>query len=855
MKGFRFRACCSALAFVVAGTGTAHAQDSGAPEQAAGPQSGLQDIIVTARRVEENQQRVPVAVTTLTAGAIERNVVRSVTDIQFSVPNLQIRPSALSPSVPEFVIRGQRQVLFTDENVVTYVNGVPQSTRGLTLYDIGSVQTLKGPQGTLFGKNSLGGAMVFTWAKPTFDLGGKFDAELGNYDRRSLTAALNVPIVAEKVALRIAGNIERRDGVTENVLPGAKDLGNRHVQSGRVSLRLQPNDRFESNFYADILRRREIPIAPILEAAPEGVGGFADLVGIATVQALKQQSQLGGSTAVFDSNRKLWIRRGNPYITSAQTGFNKTIPSSHYDPVASNFSRTDVWGIQNDTSYELSDVLTVRNIIGYRSDKAIDQVDNSTLAGYTVNIGPIISALSGQSVPNYPATSANNVISTYNRLKQFSEEIQIVGKTDNFNFIIGGFYSHTDHVFAGPSHFTIGPIDLLGVGPKYQEIDTKSDSMAVFAQGTYDFSGIGADGLRLTLGARHTWDKRKFRLPLFLSNGDNTQLQDWTTAPAGKTCLFGPGTNTGLSGTSYNNASQCEMQAGRTYKALTWTASLEYQATPDTLFYLANRRGYKQGWIGDTSSIDYAVFNPERITDYELGLKHQGRLGSVAYRFNVAAFIGKYKDIQTPDLLSFCNDAACTGTRTDQIIINVGKATIKGVEIDGSIVPFRDVTIDFGYSFQDTEYGKGSLLPQPVDPTSPASPSNPIDFNTGVSLVGNSFAGIPKHTANAAISYRMSWVPESFAKPMLSGNWSYRGSTTGSRPQGVFETPAYSLFNARLALDELMGDKNLSLSFWVQNLTNKAYKLRCSDNLNSIAYATCFWGEPRTYGATASIKF
>src|SRR5688500_4671941 len=133
MKKVGILATASALAFVVGGYGTALAQSAGTDPAAAQDDGGLSDIVVTARRVEENLQRVPVAVTALPAEVLERRNVVATNDLQFSVPNLQIKPSNTFPSQPEFIIRGQRQVLNTDENVVTYVNGVPQSTRGLTL--------------------------------------------------------------------------------------------------------------------------------------------------------------------------------------------------------------------------------------------------------------------------------------------------------------------------------------------------------------------------------------------------------------------------------------------------------------------------------------------------------------------------------------------------------------------------------------------------------------------------------------------------------------------------------------------------------------------------------------------------
>ena len=162
MRKCKALAAASGIAIAMVAVNEANAR-GGAAAQNASTSAGestatsLGEIIVTARRVNENQQRVPVAVTALSAEALQKNNVKAVTDIQFSVPNLQIKPSNLYPGQPEFIIRGQRQQLYTDENVVTYVNGVPQGTRGLTLYDLASVQALKGPQGTLFGKSSLGG--------------------------------------------------------------------------------------------------------------------------------------------------------------------------------------------------------------------------------------------------------------------------------------------------------------------------------------------------------------------------------------------------------------------------------------------------------------------------------------------------------------------------------------------------------------------------------------------------------------------------------------------------------------------------------------------------------------------------
>ena len=288
-------------------------------------------------------------------------------------------------------------------------------------------------------------------------------------------------------------------------------------------------------------------------------------------------------------------------------------------------------------------------------------------------------------------------------------------------------------------------------------------------------------------------------------------------------------------------------------------AQLAPERSPQTLVYFANRRGFKAGSPNPTTRApQFAFFNPERITDYELGFKHQGRLGSIPYRLNVAGFIGKYKDIQTQNILTFCSDSincsSAQGTYTDLIVFNVGQATIKGVEVEASVKPFPDLTLDVGYSYQVGRYGKGSILPQPTDATKPIYDGNPIDYTGGTDLNGREFAGVPRTTLNVAATYHASFIPESFAKVSLSGNYSYRGNTKGLSVQGIYQTPAFGIFGGRLSFNELF-ETPMSLSFWAQNLTNKDHKLYCADNLYSIGYASCRWGEPRTYGATLGFKF
>ena len=844
-------ATASAFALALSSASAMAADEQAATQPAADAStSGLEEIVVTARRVEENLQSVPVAVTALSAATLQRRNVTTVSDLQFSVPNLQIKPSNTYSSQPEFIIRGQRQVLLTDENVVTYVNGVAQSTRGLTLYDLENVQALKGPQGTLFGKNSMGGAMVFTSKRPTFDIGGSVAVELGNYDRKQGTAVFNLPIVEDKVALRVAGQIERQDGFFKNLAPGEKDLNNRRNESGRASLLVKPNDRLENLTTVDYIHRNEITIPSLIEAAPLANNFFRDI----TQQAVRQQSALGGGTAFVDTARGLLVRRGNPFRSVALTGIGRTLTAAGYPALSGYGARSDVYGLANTTSYELSDAITLKNIFGYRHEKAFDYQDPSGLTGMRFDVGPTLGLPAGV-LTNQQVTNNDTYYQT--GIETFSNEFQVVGNFDNLKWIAGAYYSHFDRLYAVNSSFVVGPASFYGPAfERHSQMNEKGNSKALFAQGTYDFSGVGLDGLRLTAGARYTIEKKRNTNENFYST-ETTQLQYWNSSRNPALCneLNRTEGNT----VAINNGAQCQISGRRTYKALTWTASLEYQATKDTLVYLASRRGFKAGSSNPTTrSLEFNMFGPERITDVELGLKHQGNLGDVPYRLNIAGFIGKYKNIQTQDILQFCtNDnpgCAGGGVYTDLIVLNLGKATIKGVEVEGSIKPVRQLELSLGYSYQVGRYGSGSLVPQPTNPAAPINAANPIDFANGTDLSGVEFAGLARQTLTAQANFDADFVPESFAKTRLSLNYYYRSKTKGLSVQGIAATPSFSTLGARLAFDNIL-ESDVSVAFWGANILQKRYQLACTDNLNSIGYEACKWGDPRTYGMTASIKF
>ncbi|RYE50528.1 MAG: TonB-dependent receptor, partial [Hyphomicrobiales bacterium] len=190
---------------------------------ATGTSSALDEIIVTAQRRSENLQKTPVSIAALNPEALKQRAVLSEADLQFAVPGLNVRHT-LDSNDFSFAMRGQTYEHATGSQaaVQPYFNEVPVTANApASFYDLQSIQVLKGPQGTLFGKNVTGGAVLLTSTRPTDRLEGYVQGGIGNYAYRNLQAALNVP-VSEDVLMRVAGNWENRDGFTRNLFSGRR---------------------------------------------------------------------------------------------------------------------------------------------------------------------------------------------------------------------------------------------------------------------------------------------------------------------------------------------------------------------------------------------------------------------------------------------------------------------------------------------------------------------------------------------------------------------------------------------------------------------------------------------------------
>jgi len=750
---FKVAACLRASSIAMCGVALSGApafgQSTATPLGASPPSAnstsiGLEDIVVTARRSSENLQRVPVAATVLGAVTLERQKVNIASDLQYNTPSLVIVPEPLAgSSTPIFNIRGIGQALGTDNTVVSYLADVAVDSRIIAsgVYDLASVQVLRGPQGTLFGKNSTGGAVLFTpKAASTSDWSGFASADFGNYSERQLTGAVNVPLVRDVLGIRLSGQITRQDGFVKNL--SGPDGNDRHYEGARLVVAFTPTDGLRNDTVLSYFHANQHNNPPITKA----IGGAAlfipDLFGpgnVAAVQAqFQHQQDLGNRT--IDAERSVNPDKNRSFFVS------------------------------NITAYTIGAV-TLKNIFGYAHASTINGLNQASI--------------------QYPL-----IVSIFDRkYKQVSDELQISGTSlkDDLRWIVGGYVSdqrqHYDNMYLQFSELNRG-----------ESIATdRYTSKAIFGQATLDLNLLGLDGLKLTGGARHTWDKRH-----------------GSQEPA----------------TSLRFSNQ----------ATSWTVGLDYQVNSKVLAYIVSRHSYKAGGfnlLDPSTPRTLLQYRPETLTDVEIGVKAQADIGRVPLRANLALYRASYKNMQT------FTAATCPGavTPTTAVVLNAGKGTPKGLELELEVKPTSNLGISGFYNRTLGRYNNFTL--PSVAGCSFSAPSGLLD--------GQNFGNINKNTAGATVTYR---VPLGRDQALtFTGNLYYRDRRIGN-DLSAFASPlaGYTLLNARLDYSGFL-NRNIDVGVYVKNLTNKLYAVERNNSLLQGGYDIYYYGDPRTYGVSLKFNF
>jgi len=624
-------------------------EEAGATEEMAEADAArleTQEIIVTAQRREESLSKVPVSVSAFDAEVLQTRSVTSEQDLAALVPGLIVKSGQNSNQI-SFTLRGQTLDPFSGSSpaVLTYINDAPLSAgnTATAFFDLSSVQVLKGPQGTLFGRNATGGAVLYETAKPGSVYGGYLTVRGGERNWIQVQGAVDLPI-SDAVRIRVAGDYSKQDGYITNANTGST-LGDTDALSGRVTLVIEPSAGFKMTTVAqysdfggsegagglysyhacgetnngykltdtlDCVYGLNSPFAPTLGDGPMGDGTWPGAV--------------PGYLAWQQANPyKVWLSYDLPH--KAHTAF-----------------------VTNTTELELGDDIVLKNIFSYADAFARTPgiLTGSPFGG--------LNLYNRSGLGNGPP--GGEEFST----KALSDELQLQGTAGRLSYIVGAYYSWSRKneyipVIVGSEL----PVPLGDIAYYYTADD---ESKALFAQLSYDVT----DALTVTAGGRYTWEKVGLRQrpgSLFNLTGDTPLKQEAN--------LEDP----------------------------SWTFSIQYQINPDNMVYFAQRGSFRAG--GFNGAVvpfnDTNFFDNETTYDFELGYKFNGYLGNVPASFNVAAYRQIVKDAQhSVYALVAGNPAAFT--------LNVPEKRIQGVEFDGDFKLSEWLEIGFSGAYTDAKFTK-----------------------------------------------------------------------------------------------------------------------------------------------------
>lgn len=763
-------------------------------EQATAELTG--DIVVTARRREESLQAVPVAVTAITPEDLQRRGISSGAELVSATPSLQVQPGLEGRTAARFYIRGQG-VGFggAPPSVVAYFNEVPLDINGgatFALNDVQTVQVLRGPQGTLFGRNANGGVVLIAPTPPSDHPEGYVDMSFGNYDYVQVNAAASVPI-SSTLGLRVSGQIRRRDGYTRNL--SGKDLDNFDNRSVRAFLRWQPTDGFKNDL-----------VYNYFEGDSNGIGTILSAVRPNTAAALAYP------------RAGLTLQRG-PGLT-ADLAYQQSLgPRTVDDPSTYYGERNRIHLITNTTSINIGDV-TLKNIFGYEHVNACASTPiTATRTNFYV----------ASCFDNYLNQNLGLKINPTNVFAQITEEVNASADLldGRLEAIAGAFFlwdKPTDGAEFGQFRATRASKSLFIANVTSAFKDDRSQ--AAYGQATYKLT----DGLSITAGVRHTWDQRQLQYGQFTSSA-NGAAGTFRCVTPGRVATAGP--------------NDCVNIYKAKFDDWGYTFGLDWKATSDLLLYAQTRRGYKSGGFNETSASAAPLYGPEVLKDVEVGAKYSFGSSAIRGRLNAAYFHMWYDGIQQQ--LSIID--AITGGAT-VVTTNAGGAQADGVELEANLTFFNHFNLSGFYTFMDSRYNN-CPSGKPVSQLVPAD----CFIDAGRDVTDSKLLNSPRNTFSVTGSYTQPLGDVGNLTGLIS-YYTRSSQAFAADNVINFEgiAPGYQIVNARLGLEDI-GHSGISVAAFVNNVFDRDY-ISSGQGLGGLIGTTALiYGEPRTYGLNLRATF
>lgn len=811
----------------------------------------LEEIVVTAQKREQNLQDVPVAITAFTGDQLKEAVIKDVFDLQTNTPGLRVRQSQ-SNTTANFSIRGvgtSSQNFGLESSVGLYVDGVyrsRQSTMINDMIDMEAVEVLRGPQGTLFGKNTPSGALLFRTQAPSHETNGFASITGGNYNLVNASAGGNLSLIEDELAVRGTVFSSKRDGYIDVDGFGDDVLNDRDRWGTRLQALWEPNEDLSIKVIADYSEIDEICCGALTYVdslvAKERTNAGAPIPGTdAVLQAL------GGTVVVGDQT------------DSYETTLNILPESQAKDR-----------GLSVDVSW-IRDNYTYTSITSYRKYNSRDIIDSdfSDVSLITTENDANQSSFSQEFRIDYSGDNFNAVVGAY----YFSQEVELdytLTGGDMLDPYAGAAFGLSDFVngMAATSVATGGIIPLPATAFPADFVanhvaDQEQDSWAIFGQFDYNFT----DQLIVTAGLRYTEENKELSTTFSETIGGvtwvpgaPTTLTDVAIAGAGLAALaggdlsgladpafiaqFDPYTTAGWGGYLFAGFSPIDdINAKLDDDQITGTLKLTWLATEDTMLYASYGTGYKSGGTNTDRLAEgfEPVFGPETSESFELGVKSE--FPDQAVRINAAIHHTTVDDFQAN---------AFTGTGFN--LQNAGKLKTYGGELEAYWQPAQNtvVTLAYAYSVADfDEFTAGNCWVAYPFHTGTADPGATAG-SAACDRSGDRLADNPEHYANLGV--KQSFNVSDGVEGYVYGEYAYLSDQVLDGNNDPYKLQDdFGLLNMRAGI--FFEEYELNLTLWARNVLDEDYKRTTFDVPVQDGKLMSYAGEPRTYGLTLNKDF
>ena len=798
--------------------------------------TGIQEVVVTARRREEKAQTVPITLLTFTPEQLQKQDIHDGLTLTDSIPGLNGATGA-SLGLTYTFLRGAPGVVFYWNQVPINVNNQAQGF----YFDLANIQVLYGPQGTLFGLSNDAGALLFEPQHPKNDFEGYGQVTFGDYGRETIEGVVNVPVIPDKLLIRIGGQYQKQDGYIHVIKQNVDEL-NQDYWNFRGAATFTPTDNITNEVMVNNFQSEYIPGTFVFNHANQN--GSASAFAGAGIPCLPSFLVAGFCSPTTGPSLQYVLNLNKKFINPvALANVNVDLASlaaqqqalGPYKIAALSVNPTAYvrqLNIVDTLSWDITDNMTLKNIAGYQETSQYSRADIGGL-----EFGLLAGNNDGLlDQPRGPAT-------------QYNEEIQFQGSFfDNKFKLTAGFFNQWGGGASGaggssPSNthspYGIQYTDDFGGLTVFGSTSTQqSTTHAVYTQGTYDFSDY-VEGVSFTGGFRQTWDA-------FYTSGGNYCVTGKvpvgsSTGTPGDACVTTANPNGTLTKTSSQNAR---------FRSPSYSLQLNYQWRPQTMFYINNSLGYKTGGFNGQNFADpnIQIYKPEHLNNYEAGVKTDFDLGavgmeSVKARIDTSMFYGVYRgiEIQTTGAYLGTNGTKNLGTP----YLDVGDGDLYGWDFQFDVIPFPDLELH-----GDAEYNRGKYKN--------FQGPNQVTGIGQVSTPGVAFEILPKYKFSGGATYQFSFIDQAYGDVSLTGTYSWVQTSVNSDVASITQEdllPGHKNIDMSLDWKDIWGQTGLSGRVFVTNLTQNSVVNGALAAYHAIGEIGFQSAQPRMWGVTMRYEF